>query len=134
MSATLTKALAKLNAYRDLGIEAFILSGYPHKDECDLFGKYVLPPAQSRAIGNLMRFGLDLGGTKMEAVLLDDTGEIVWRERRPTPAEDYQAIIETIAALVAQAAIETAQEMTVGIGIPVLSENRSCAQFQYTNV
>ena len=35
--------LAKLNAYRDLGIEAFILSGYPHKDECDLFGKYVLP-------------------------------------------------------------------------------------------
>lgn len=65
-----------------------------------------------------MRFGLDLGGTKMEAVLLDDTGEIVWRERRPTPAEDYQAIIETIAALVAQAAIETAQEMTVGIGMP----------------
>ena len=65
-----------------------------------------------------MRFGLDLGGTKMEAVLLDDTGEIVWRERRPTPAEDYQAIIETIAALVAQAAIETAQEMSVGIGMP----------------
>lgn len=65
-----------------------------------------------------MRFGLDLGGTKMEAVLLDDTGEIVWRERRPTPAEDYRAIIETIAALVAQAAIETAQEMTVGIGMP----------------
>ena len=65
-----------------------------------------------------MRFGLDLGGTKMEAVLLDDTGEIVWRERRPTPAEDYQAIIETIAALVTQAPIETAQEMTVGIGMP----------------
>lgn len=65
-----------------------------------------------------MRFGLDLGGTKMEAVLLDDTGEIVWRERRPTPTEDYEAIIETIAALVAQAAIETAQEMTVGIGMP----------------
>ena len=38
-----TQVLAKLNAYRDLGIEAFILSGYPHTDECDLFGKYVLP-------------------------------------------------------------------------------------------
>jgi len=37
------QVLAKLNAYRDLGIEAFILSGYPHKNECDLFGKYVLP-------------------------------------------------------------------------------------------
>lgn len=35
--------LAKLKAYEDLGIEAFILSGYPHKDECDLFARYVLP-------------------------------------------------------------------------------------------
>ena len=35
--------VAKLQAYVDLGIEAFILSGYPHKDECDLFAKYVLP-------------------------------------------------------------------------------------------
>jgi alkanesulfonate monooxygenase len=34
---------AKLLAYRDLGIDAFILSGYPHIDECDLFAKYVLP-------------------------------------------------------------------------------------------
>ena len=65
-----------------------------------------------------MRFGLDLGGTKIEAVLLDDTSEIVWRERRLTPADDYQAIIETIAALVAQAANETAQEMTVALGCP----------------
>ena len=37
------QVLAKLNAYRALGIDAFILSGYPHRDECDLFGRYVLP-------------------------------------------------------------------------------------------
>lgn len=37
------QVLAKINSYRALGIEAFILSGYPHRDECDLFGKYVLP-------------------------------------------------------------------------------------------
>jgi alkanesulfonate monooxygenase len=37
------QVLAKLNAYRELGIESFILSGYPHRDECDLFAKYVLP-------------------------------------------------------------------------------------------
>ena len=37
------QVLAKLNAYRALGIEAFILSGYPHKAECDLFARYVLP-------------------------------------------------------------------------------------------
>lgn len=34
---------AKLEAYRDLGIETFILSGYPHRDECELFSRYVLP-------------------------------------------------------------------------------------------
>ena len=27
----------------DLGIRAFIFSGYPHANECELFGKYVLP-------------------------------------------------------------------------------------------
>ena len=29
--------------YRDLGIETFILSGYPHRDECARFGSLVLP-------------------------------------------------------------------------------------------
>jgi len=37
------QVLAKLEAYRRLGIEAFILSGYPHATECDLFARYVLP-------------------------------------------------------------------------------------------
>jgi alkanesulfonate monooxygenase len=37
------QVLAKLNRYMDLGIRAFILSGYPHLDECDLFAKHVLP-------------------------------------------------------------------------------------------
>jgi alkanesulfonate monooxygenase len=37
------QVLKKLNAYRELGIEAFILSGYPHLQECDLFARHVLP-------------------------------------------------------------------------------------------
>lgn len=37
------QVLAKLRAYQDLGIEAFILSGYPHRTEADLFARYVLP-------------------------------------------------------------------------------------------
>jgi alkanesulfonate monooxygenase len=37
------QVVAKLNAYRALGIEAFILSGYPHLDECERFAKLVLP-------------------------------------------------------------------------------------------
>jgi alkanesulfonate monooxygenase len=37
------QVLKKLNAYRDMGIEAFILSGYPHAAEADLFARHVLP-------------------------------------------------------------------------------------------
>ncbi len=33
----------KIKSYMDMGINAFILSGYPHKKECELFAKYVLP-------------------------------------------------------------------------------------------
>lgn len=37
------QVLSKLRDYQELGIEAFILSGYPHADECDLFARHVLP-------------------------------------------------------------------------------------------
>ncbi|MGH3304857.1 MAG: LLM class flavin-dependent oxidoreductase [Streptosporangiaceae bacterium] len=37
------QVLAKLRGYADLGVEAFILSGYPHAAECDLFARHVLP-------------------------------------------------------------------------------------------
>lgn len=33
----------KLNRYMDMGIRAFIFSGYPHKEECERFAKLVLP-------------------------------------------------------------------------------------------
>jgi alkanesulfonate monooxygenase len=35
--------IAKLGQYRDLGIDAFVLSGYPHRDEAEWFGRLVLP-------------------------------------------------------------------------------------------
>ena len=37
------QVLAKLAAYQAMGIEAFVLSGYPHATECDLFARHVLP-------------------------------------------------------------------------------------------
>ncbi len=37
------QVLAKLRGYQELGIEAFILSGYPHAAEADLFSRHVLP-------------------------------------------------------------------------------------------
>ncbi|MEQ1547302.1 MAG: LLM class flavin-dependent oxidoreductase [Chakrabartia sp.] len=37
------QVLAKIHRYQAMGIEAFILSGYPHQAECDLFARHVLP-------------------------------------------------------------------------------------------
>jgi len=37
------QVLKKIRRYMDMGIRAFIFSGYPHLDECRLFGRYVLP-------------------------------------------------------------------------------------------
>jgi alkanesulfonate monooxygenase len=37
------QVVARIEALRDAGVDAFILSGYPHAAECDLFARYVLP-------------------------------------------------------------------------------------------
>ena len=37
------QVLNKINRYIDMGIRSFILSGYPHKKEAELFAKFVLP-------------------------------------------------------------------------------------------
>ena len=63
--------------------------------------------------------GVDLGGTKIEAVVLDARGTSVWRERVATPAGDYAATLATIAALVTRAERELGLAgSSVGIGTP----------------
>jgi fructokinase len=66
-----------------------------------------------------MRIGIDLGGTKIEALALDDSGEELARVRIPTPHGDYPATISAMASLVHQLEQQTAQQHgTVGAGIP----------------
>lgn len=62
--------------------------------------------------------GIDLGGTKVEAALLDEAGTLLWKERRPTPAGDYAAIVQAIAALTAAARSVAGGEVSVGLGTP----------------
>ncbi len=45
------EVVAKLQEYRQAGIDAFILSGYPHLDECDLVGRHVLPQLDRGPLG-----------------------------------------------------------------------------------
>ncbi len=47
--------LAKIKRYIDMGIRAFIFSGYPHIDECKLFAKYVLPKIKTISMPEVQR-------------------------------------------------------------------------------
>lgn len=68
-----------------------------------------------------MRIGIDLGGTKIEGVLLDDTGHIANRIRIPTPSNDYRETVNKITMLVAEleSGVErTDKQISVGVGTP----------------
>ena len=74
-----------------------------------------------------LRIGVDLGGTKTEAIALDASGEILLRRRIPTPATDYAALIEAIAALVRSIEAEIGREARVGVGAPgSISPRKGC--------
>jgi fructokinase len=65
-----------------------------------------------------MRLGIDLGGTKTAAIVLDDQGRTVWESRKPTPRDDYQATLELIAGLVGEGERAAGSPCSVGIGMP----------------
>jgi fructokinase len=65
-----------------------------------------------------MRIGIDLGGTKIEAIGLDDAGRELARRRVPTPQHDYPATVEAIANVVEIIEKETGKRGTVGVGMP----------------
>lgn len=65
----------------------------------------------------MARIGIDLGGTKIEALALDGSGVERFRRRVPTPRGDYGATLHAIADLVAGAETVVGRS-SVGIGIP----------------
>lgn len=65
-----------------------------------------------------MRFGVDLGGTKIEILALDTGGAERLRRRIATPTGDYAGTIEAIAGLVDTAERELGVRGSVGIAIP----------------
>lgn len=66
------------------------------------------------------RIGVDLGGTKIEAIVLDGEGDIRVRQRLPTPKDDYAEALARIVQLVRQVEEATGigHDLPVGIGTP----------------
>jgi fructokinase len=65
-----------------------------------------------------VRIGVDLGGTKIEAIALTADGAVFDRKRVATPRDDYHATLRAIAALVGSLEEEIGERATVGIGTP----------------
>ena len=65
-----------------------------------------------------MRIGVDLGGTKTEAVALGRDGKVLIRQRRPSPQGNYQATIRAIADLVLDVERDLGRRGSLGVGIP----------------
>ena len=65
-----------------------------------------------------MRIGLDLGGTKVEAIALSETGAELLRFRRPTPVDDYRATVKLIVDMVAEIESTVGAADSIGLGTP----------------
>ncbi len=71
-----------------------------------------------------MRLGIDLGGTKIEIIALDEQGSELLRRRVDTPQGDYLGTVMAVAGLVEAAEDELGRRGSVGIGIPGAESQR----------
>jgi predicted NBD/HSP70 family sugar kinase len=65
-----------------------------------------------------MRIGVDVGGTKIEAIAIDDSGRELARRRVPSPSSDYRAMVDAVRGLVEAIEAEAGGQGTVGVGTP----------------
>ena len=65
-----------------------------------------------------MRIGIDLGGTKIESILMDEGGAIVERRREEAPRFDYPATVAMLARIVDAWDAQAGRTCAVGIGTP----------------
>ena len=68
-------------------------------------------------MGVTLRIGIDLGGTKVEAAVIDRAGGIRARRRIATPVGDYDRTIAALVGLVAAIEREVGVCASVGVGI-----------------
>ena len=64
-----------------------------------------------------MHIGVDLGGTKIEVLLINQQGQELLRKRVATPKGDYQATLRAIQSLVLEAEQQAGQEYVKGMSL-----------------
>ena len=63
-----------------------------------------------------MRIGVDLGGTKIEGIVLTDEGEVTEKLRVDTPAQNYSEPVKAVYDVIKK--LQTTYQFPVGIGTP----------------
>lgn len=66
----------------------------------------------------MLSLGLDIGGTKIEAVVLSEDGQTIYQQRIPTPTSSYSEFLSTVTGLIQSIQQTLQQPMTIGIGLP----------------
>jgi fructokinase len=66
----------------------------------------------------MIRIGIDLGGTKIEALALDGQGQELCRQRVATPRGSYDAIVAAVVELIDSVEVQCGERGSVGLGIP----------------
>ena len=72
-----------------------------------------------------MQIGIDLGGTKIEAIALGSDGTILARNRVPTPVGDYEATLDAVTGLVNTIEGQLGGQGSVGVGTPGAISSRT---------
>ena len=62
--------------------------------------------------------GVDVGGSKIEAIVLDPAGVEQWRQRIASPSADYPTMLDAIVALAAEARDAAGGAASIGFGTP----------------
>lgn len=74
-----------------------------------------------------MKFGLDVGGTKIELSIFDNEYRAIYMRRVNTPTSDYQAFLSAITQLVFDAESERGVARSIGVGLPCLFDSAGAA-------
>lgn len=65
-----------------------------------------------------MKYGFDIGGTKIEIVAFDDDFNVIFKQRLATPKNDYSAFLDSLLTLIGNADVACGGAESIGIGMP----------------
>lgn len=73
------------------------------------------------------RIGIDLGGTKIELIVLDGNDKVIHKKRIATPQGNYSKTLDEICKLVSKAELQVGHQCSIGIGSPgATSQKTGC--------